>query len=309
MTPNPYPINIKENLDKDKLAIFLFHGVIKKQIYSVRNYTMKHLEAEVFDQYMAALAQHGSPISMNQALEHLETNKPFSPGSFAITFDDGFENNVSVAGPILEKYKIPSMIYLTTDFIQRNGMSWIDRIEYAIENSNNRKIRLNETKMIYPLNDIDEKISFLKFIRDLVKKTPTINPNLFANQLCTELGIPDTLSSNDPLDQKLSWSQIKSISMSDGLMSFGGHSHTHPILSFLTSDDLDYELDTSISLMKQMGGIDSIHYSYPEGLAHCYSDAVIHELKVRGVRCCPTAIPGHNLPDADPFKLLRIMVS
>ena len=92
-------------------------------------------------------------------------------------------------------------------------------------------------------------------------------------------------------------------------MSFGGHSHTHPILSFLASDDLNYELNMSISLMWQMAGIDSTHYSYPEGLAHCYSDVVIHELKQRGVRCCPTAMPGKNSLEADPFKLFRIMVS
>ena len=309
MIQNIKPSNINNFLDKDKLAIFLFHGVIKKQIHSVRNYTMKHIEVGIFDEYMSTLAHYGSPISMNQVLEHLERKKPFPPGSFAITFDDGFENNVSIAAPVLKKYKIPSMIYLTTDFIQNNRMSWIDRIEYAIQNSKNSKIKLHQTQIVYSLNNIDEKITFLKFIRQYVKKTPTIDPNLFANQVCTDLGIPDILSSDDPLDLKLTWSQIKSINMTDELLSFGGHSHTHRILSFLTLDDLNYELDTSISLMKQMSGIDSIHYSYPEGLAHCYSDTVIHQLKLRDIRCCPTAMPGQNLPEADPFKLLRIMVS
>ena len=309
MMPNITPSNISDFLDAEKLVIFLFHGVIKRQIHSVRNYTMKHMEVDKFDKYMATLAHHGSPISMNKALAHLDTKKTFPPGSFAITFDDGFENNVSVAAPILEKYKIPSMIYLTTDFIHNNRMSWVDRIEYAVQKTKNSNIRLQETDLIYPLGNIGEKINFLRIIREFVKKTPTCNPNLFADQVSTELGFFENLSSDDPLDLKLSWDQIKSIHKEDGLLSFGGHSHTHPILSFLASDDLNYELNMSISLMWQMAGIDSTHYSYPEGLAHCYSDVVIHELKQRGVRCCPTAMPGKNSLEADPFKLFRIMVS
>jgi peptidoglycan/xylan/chitin deacetylase (PgdA/CDA1 family) len=301
--------NISDFLDKDKLVIFLFHGVIKKQIHSVRNYTMKHIEADLFDKYMATLAHHGSPLSMDQVLDHLDKKKNFSPGSFAITFDDGFENNVSVASPILSKYNIPAMIYLTTDFIQNNRMSWIDRIEYAVQSTRNSKIGIQETELIYPLNNVDEKVNFLRIIREFVKKTSSCNPNLFADQVCADLGFPDSIGSDDPLDLKLSWNQVKSIHKEDGLLSFGGHSHTHPILSFLTPDDLSYELDTSISLMRQMASIDSTHYSYPEGLAHCYSDVVIRELKLRGVRCCPTAMPGQNSLEADPFKLLRIMVA
>ncbi|WP_353427847.1 polysaccharide deacetylase family protein [Polynucleobacter sp. MWH-UH19D] len=309
MTPNIAPSNICEFLHKDNLVIFLFHGVIKKQIHSVRNYTMKHIEGELFDEYMGKLAHQGSPISMNMVLDHLDKKKPFSPGSFAITFDDGFENNISVAAPILEKYNIPAMIYLTTDFIQNNRMSWIDRIEYAVQKTKKSKITLQVNDNTYPLNHVDEKINFLRVVRELVKKTPTCNPNLFAHQVCSDLGFPSNISSDDPLDLKLSWDQIQKIHKDNGLLSFGGHSHTHPILSFLSSDDLSYELDRSISLMKHMADIDSTHYSYPEGLAHCYSDEVIRELKQRGVRCCPTAIQGNNSLDMDPFKLFRIMVA
>ena len=171
------------------------------------------------------------------------------------------------------------------------------------------KIRIQETSLIYPLNSIDDKVNFLKSIRYFVKNTNTCVPNVFANNVCSSLGFPESISSDDPLDLKLSWNQIKDIQKEDGLLSFGGHSHTHPILSYLSEDDLKYELDTSISLMNKMADIKPIHYSYPEGLSHCYSDRVVNELRERGVRCCPTAISGTNSFNADPFELLRIMVA
>jgi len=303
------PSNIEQFLHKDKLSIFLLHGVIKKQEYSVRNYTKKHIEADLFDRYMAVLSVYGNALTMEKVLEHLTTKEPFPVNSFAITFDDGFENNISVAAPILEKYEIPAMIYLTTDFIQNNKMSWIDRIEYAVEFSQLRELKFGLNNFIYSLADNPNKINFLSAVRDFVKKTPDCQPNMFADQICEQLGVEGVHSTDDPLDKKLSWAKIKELNQKKGILSFGGHSHTHPILSFLSPEELKYELDTSISLLWKMGGVESTHYSYPEGLAHCFSGEVVRELKSRMVRCCPTAIYGVNTVDVDPFELMRIMIA
>ena len=42
------PNLLVERLKPDQVAIFLFHGVIKKQVNSVRNYTGKHIEEKIF---------------------------------------------------------------------------------------------------------------------------------------------------------------------------------------------------------------------------------------------------------------------
>ncbi len=304
------PSNICNLLHHENLTIFLFHGVINHQVHPLRNYTNKHIEVEIFKSYIANLAAYGKPLSMDQVLSHIEHKKNFLPGSFAITFDDGFENNLSVAAPVLERYKIPSMIYLTTSFIEHNRMSWIDRIEDAVEITNKTKIRVEETNASYSIKDINEKISFLNEIRRFVKNSPNCNSELFADKLCDDLvGAGAIFNSYDPLDLKLSWDQIAKVKLESEFISFGGHGHNHSILSFLSHDDLKNELDISALLLKKRGGINLKHYSYPEGLANCFSDFVIEELKIRGVRCCPTAIAGNNSANSDPFKLNRIMVS
>jgi peptidoglycan/xylan/chitin deacetylase (PgdA/CDA1 family) len=246
---------------------------------------------------------------MDQVLQYLEQKEPFPPNSFALTFDDGFENNFSVAEPILKRYSVPAMIYLTTDFISRNSMSWIDRIEFAVELTKKQSIYSDWCNSSFTLNNSENRIQFLSAVRKHVKSTRTCNPNEFADKLCLELGFPDIASSNDPLDKKLSWKQIRDIGQSSKYLSFGGHSHTHAILSFLSSDELNYELDTSLDLMTNNGGLKTIHYSYPEGLKHCYSKDVIQELKKRGIKCCPTAIAGVNSELTDPFHLTRVMVA
>ena len=105
-------------MTKEELSIFLFHGVIEKQIDPVRNYTKKHIEKELFASCIKLLSEKGTPLSMDPALHHLENQIPFPKNAFALTFDDGFENNVSVAAPILTDYKVPATIYVTSNFIE-----------------------------------------------------------------------------------------------------------------------------------------------------------------------------------------------
>ena len=62
----------------------------------------------------------------------------------------------------------------------------------------------------------------------------------------------------------MNWKQVYEAGKSD-FLTIGGHSHTHQILSFLDSNQLAYELDTSIKLLKDKADIKPTHYSYPEG--------------------------------------------
>lgn len=302
------PNCLVDRLSDEALAIFLFHGVIERQCSLVRNYTGKHIEANLFARCMKQITQEGHAMTMDEVLAHCESGESFPKRAFTVTFDDGFENNISVAAPILADFKIPSMIYVTSNFIEENGMSWIDRIEYAVEAAPSQMLEVGWTKEIFPLTNTESRIRFLKAVRHYVKNDSTCDANSFADTLCAGLGYAGLVSTNDPLDCKMSWEQVRLANDSD-LISIGGHSHTHAILSFLPSEQLSAEIDISLELLSEKAGVETIHYSYPEGLAHCYSEQVVNELKKRGVQCCPTAIDGLNTIHTDPFHLRRIMVN
>jgi peptidoglycan/xylan/chitin deacetylase (PgdA/CDA1 family) len=301
------PERMTARLSEHGLAIFLFHGVIRRQRHRVRNYTGKHIVADLFARSMKQLTQVGHALSMGEVLSCCEAGAPFPPRSYAITFDDGFENNLSVAAPILADFRIPATIYITTGFVESNGMSWIDRIESVVEDVTSQLVHVAWAQEPFYLQDVQSRINFLQAVRQYVKNTPCCDPEAFADGLCAQLGRPGRLSTDDPLDLKMSWGQVRAAHEGRDI-TIGGHSHTHPILSFLSPARLADELDKSLALLVTRAGVGPSHYSYPEGLAHCYSDTVIAELKRRGVRCCPTAIDGTNTNGADPFHLRRIMI-
>jgi peptidoglycan/xylan/chitin deacetylase (PgdA/CDA1 family) len=302
------PQKLTKLIHDDSLTIFLFHGVINKQSDRIRNYTKKHIEKDLFVKCIKSLSSVGNPLSMDEVLYNLENKIPFSNKSFAITFDDGFENNLSVAMPILDDYNIPATIYVTSDFIENNHMSWIDRIELAVQNLNANSYKLKWADQTFTLDSDKSKIDFLNRIRQYVKNETSCNANEYADDLCYSLDKQTIIKSNDPLDLKMTWDQVKGLHKHK-LFSIGGHSHKHVILSFLSETELANELDTSLKMLNDKAQIPPTHYSYPEGLSHCYNKLVIDELKKREVRCCPTAIYGFNKESTDSFELKRIMVS
>ncbi len=302
----PYD-HLVDRLIHDQLAIYLLHGVIRDETFRVRNYTDKHLRADSFEDFIGKLKKTGTAVSLDDVLDCRAQGKPLPPKAFAITFDDGFENNLTVAVPILEKYNVPATFYVATDFINSNRMSWIDRMEAVIELRDEVEVRLPWRDRPLRAATTPEQIALLDEIRKQVKNDGSIDPDALATEVQQQCGFDEIWSGTNALDQKLTWAQVRELN-DHPLFRVGGHTHTHAIMSHLSPAELDEEIDTSLSLLSDKAGVGPTHYSYPEGLAHCYSDAVIDALQRRGVQCCPTAEDGTNAADVSLFHLKRIFV-
>jgi peptidoglycan/xylan/chitin deacetylase (PgdA/CDA1 family) len=271
----------------------------------VRNYTGKHVPENTFARMMVELKGAARPMSLDEWLAL--ASAPDEP-CFTITFDDGFENNHSIAAPVLADLGIPATFYVATGLVEHNAMSWIDRVELAFENARTGRVRLPGEARERQFFNSSEAITILNEVRRSVKSNPAIDPEDIARDLTAQLGQPCVNSGNGPLDQKMNWEQVRELHRHP-LFTIGGHSHSHPVLSHLPDERLREEIQTSIHLLKTKGGMEQVrHYSYPEGLAHHFDDRVIRELKAVGVTCCPTAIEGVNAPDTDAFLLKRILI-
>lgn len=292
-------------LSDDGLTILLFHGVIEQQTHPVRNYLGKHLEACHFEAMLRKLMEYGKPMSMDQVMACRESGEPFPPRSFAVTFDDGFENNHRIAVPILKQLGIPATFFVTTEFIIYNRMSWIDRIEHAIENSTRDDLKLPWLKTPVRIASTAGKIAALEIIRGKVKNDRKIDVEALIASVFEQANVDYCDSSDGPLDLKMSWNQVRELAQ-DPLFSVGGHGHTHAILSFLDDDQLVSELECSLGAFREHH-VTICDFAYPEGQSHCYSNAVCDALKQRGIRSALTAIPGVNTSVTNPFELHRVM--
>ncbi len=300
-------MSLASHLTDHEVAIFLFHGVVEESHYCVRNYMRKHLTREVFVRALEQLAACGHPISLAGVVDHCASGEPFPPRSFAISFDDGFENNFSVAAPILNDFEVPATFFVTSSFIEHNLMSWVDRIEHCLEHVRCGELRLPWADRPQAFSGPESKITLLEQIRCAAKSDPSVDLDELVSDVFAQCQVPQIAASDDPLDRKMSWRQVAELARHD-LFTVGGHGHTHRIMTFLDDDALESEVSTCLDSLGRSAGVTARHYSYPEGLAHCYCDRVIEVLKRHGIVCCPTAREGTNALDANLFELKRIPV-
>lgn len=297
-------------LREDELTIFLLHGVIEQNAGEYRNLNRKHIFASEFRHFIEKISVKGHALSMDEVIS-ICLGAPLPKNSFAITFDDGFRNNLTVAAPILEAYNVPATFYLTSDFLDSNSMSWIDRIEFALEKTKASRglvVNLPWRSSKITLSTNNDKRQLLDELRSVVKKNAQIDQQSLANSLQFQLMSELITSSDLEVDKKMSWPEARLLA-SHELFTVGGHTHTHPIMSFLSSHELEFEIKTNINAISHHLGIATTHFAYPEGLEHCFNDSVITCLMNNGIRCCPTAVHGHNRPGSDLFKLKRIFVT
>ncbi len=300
--------NYSKYLKKKSNVIFLFHGVIDKNPFKIRNYTKKHLLKKEFIKVLYDLSKKGHCTSLDQVRYNIENKINFKDYSYSITFDDGFYNNYKIAAPILKKKELYATFYLTTSFIEKNETSWIDKIEHMIEkvktkkiiNVFNKKFKIDKNKKM--------KINFLNSIRYLAKKDNTDFDKLVLD-IKKQLGFNYKLKNlNNIIDKKMNWGQVRKLNQCK-YFTVGGHSVNHPILSFLNDMEAKKEIYNSINLIKKNTKIKIKHYSYPEGLKHTYGKREIKLLKNKGIKICPSAEFGFNNKNTDLFNLKRIFVN
>jgi peptidoglycan/xylan/chitin deacetylase (PgdA/CDA1 family) len=73
-----------------------------------------------FRAQLAGLLGRGyRPWPLRRALEHSRAGRPTPPGTFVVTFDDGYENVYRHAWPVLRELRVPATVFLATSYLDR----------------------------------------------------------------------------------------------------------------------------------------------------------------------------------------------
>lgn len=114
-----------------------------------------------FEKQMDYLAAHNySVISLSELLKGLKTGQ-LPPKSIVITIDDGYKSTFALAYPVLKKYNFPAILFLYTNFIEKNNgsLTWeeikemtknnIEIGSHTLSHCNLLKYRKNENYETY----------------------------------------------------------------------------------------------------------------------------------------------------------------
>ncbi|MEX0599898.1 MAG: polysaccharide deacetylase family protein [Rhodothermales bacterium] len=81
-----------------------------------------------FDEHLSVLKQHVDVIPISEMQGALESGS-FASRMAAITFDDGYADNLYAAQPILERHDLPATFFLTSGLLGSEHEFWWDELE------------------------------------------------------------------------------------------------------------------------------------------------------------------------------------
>ena len=86
----------------------------------------------LFERQMAFLAAKRRVIALSELVDEIAAGRSPPVGTVCITFDDGYRDNLTVAAPILERYRLPATVFLATGYLERGEAQWSDTLHWLL---------------------------------------------------------------------------------------------------------------------------------------------------------------------------------
>ncbi len=262
----PFYIKIRKRLGwvKSDSFILAYHRIGETTNY----HNQLSVQPKNFDAQLALLSKYFEPLDLNSISREPHASRM---NSYAITFDDGYLDNLTTALPILEKYNTPATFFICPRPIEHCTYYWWDLLEVlffhpALANKVQVKkeiaVKLSIELSINP-------VSAYENIADKVKTFDGAELRLFSEYLINVIPSSVDLSPYRLMDTK----KLEYIS-THPLITLGSHTLDHVSLRRMQTREILYQLKESKSSIEKLIGkkVDTI--AYPYGSPSDYSSEV-----------------------------------
>jgi peptidoglycan/xylan/chitin deacetylase (PgdA/CDA1 family) len=255
---------------------------------------------EVFRRHMEWVRDRCTPVRPEEVLAAAPAARRARP-SIVVTFDDGYRDYHDRAYPVLKALGIPAAVFLSTDFMDRAGLLWTEALEWAVMHTPRTSFAMPwSADPPAPLQSPVQRAALARACKSHLKSIPDAERRGWTREILDALGAPDAEATLGR--QMLSWNEVRATA---GLTCYGGHSHTHPILSQVRDDVLEDEIGLCRDRIHAETGRAPTMFAYPNGRASDYDERARDALRRHGFALAFSTIPGINVADTDPLALRR----
>jgi len=255
-------------------AVLCFHNVLPDDVdRTTIPFAPLQVSASRLDEQCRAIAETCHPISFETFLNSWEGRERWPARPVMFTFDDGYRNVATVAGPILAKYEIPAVAFTCTGPQELGGAFWVDRV--AAVSGEAEVERLKERP--------DEER------RDAAARTPAYP---FRHEHCRLMTQVD----------------LKELATRPG-WEVGGHSHTHPILAQCSQEGQREEIELNAATLGAATGKRPRSFAYPNGRPNRDYDETTKRLVAEaGIKLAFTTATGFVVDQTRPYDVPRFLM-
>jgi peptidoglycan/xylan/chitin deacetylase (PgdA/CDA1 family) len=308
-----------------RAVILLYHRVTElntdPQLLSV---TPKH-----FAEHLQIIKQYGKLVTLKQlagAIQHGSLPSRI----VAITFDDGYADNLYNAKPLLEHYDSLATFFVTSGCIGSKREFWWDELDRLLLQPGvlpeTLILTINGNTYHWDLNEVAHyrESDYLRYRHwnVLENNDPTSRQHIYRS-LCQLLQHLPQVERQKILDDLLRWADVESKCRSThgilseaeindlakgGLAEIGSHTESHPVLSTMRPDVQQVEIEESKARLEKILGRSVNSFSYPFGTQSDYTAETVAIARKAGFHCACSNFAGVICKGTDPFQLPRFLV-
>lgn len=277
----------------------MYHGINASPM-SVPNWCQ--LDVGQFHQQIEFLTSECRILPLREVVDRVLQRKPLPDRSVCLTFDDGFRNVLTTAFPTLRHYQAPASVFLVTNVVGTRQPAWPDLLSDAVARTSREGITFKDR--VVSLVTAQDRFRAVSFLGNSLKAMENKERESQFDRLRSQLGGTDVAMESP--QSTLNWDEIEGLAAS-GLIEFGSHTHTHPILSRCNPERQFEELRTSRDILRNRLGRADL-FAYPNGRRTDFTVTTKRLLRELDYTCALTTISGTNQLGCDPFELRRINV-
>lgn len=291
-------------------VVLMYHRVLTRE-QSAQSFSSEAIvvSPENFRRQIRTLREHFNPLSAEEFATALRNGK-LPPRSCLVTFDDGWEDNLVNALPILQEFSVPALLFVATDYLGSTRSFWQEALArrlFAAASVPKLSIDLFRelgNEQVFGLPPAQLKPAIRRII-DQVKALPQQQIDELLQRVDGLLQQWQIVISSDHPDRFLSWQQVRQLHDS-GVVSIGSHCCSHTPLTKLTLEQVREELQRSQSLIGEQLGAAPQDMAYPNGN---HSAAIAEVVQQQGYRMAFSTIRGHVTPQDHAFTLRRVNIN
>lgn len=274
------------------LSVMIFHRVLPEPDPIFPD----EPDATRFAEILGWVGRAFDVLPLDRAVAALQAGK-LPPRALAITFDDGYADNYTVALPVLQRFGMHATFFVASGFVD-GGRMWNDTVIEAIRAC--RVAEVDLTLLGLGRHELSSPAARRQAIDQLLPQIKYLAPE---ERLACVGRIAESCEAAPPDDLMMTSSQLRALHGAG--MTIGGHTRSHPILARLADGD-HAEIEGGKADLEAILGSRLSLFAYPNGKPGTdYLACHAGMARDAGYAAAVTTAPGVARQGSDVFQLPR----